>query len=282
MSDYAIEIKNLVKKFDGFTLGPIDLSIPKGAIVGYIGQNGAGKSTSIKLLLGLLKKDLGEIKILGYDNPNSIELKDKIGVVFDDLLVPEEMTLVDLEKFCSRVYSKWDRDFFYQLKKKFNLSEKQVVKSYSRGMRMKLSMAVALSHNAEILILDEATSGLDPIVREEILDFLLDFMQDENHTILISSHILSDLEKVADYIAFINDGKVLFVEAKDELKENYGICTLSNEEVQTLDKKAIIGRRIHSFGQDLLVKRNLVPDGIRLQKPSIEDIMIYFVKGDKG
>lgn len=282
MSDYAIEINNLVKKFDDFTLGPINLSIPKGTIVGYIGQNGAGKSTTIKLLLGLLMKDSGEIKILGYDNPNSIELKDKIGVVFDDLLVPEEMTLVDLEKFCSKVYSKWDREFFYQLKKKFNLSEKQTIKSYSRGMRMKLSMAVALSHNAEILILDEATSGLDPIVREEILDFLLDFMQDENHTILISSHILSDLEKVADYIAFINDGKILFVEAKDELKENYGICTLSNEEVQTLDKKAIIGRRIHSFGQDLLVKRSLVPDGIRLQKPSIEDIMIYFVKGDKG
>ena len=281
MSDYAIEIKNLVKKFDGFTLGPIDLSIPKGTIVGYIGQNGAGKSTTIKLLLGLLKKDLGEIKILGYDNPNSIELKDKIGVVFDDLLVPEEMTLVDLEKFCSRVYSKWDREFFYQLKKKFNLSEKQAIKSYSRGMRMKLSMAIALSHNAEILILDEATSGLDPIVREEILDFLLDFMQDENHTILISSHILSDLEKVADYIAFINDGKVLFVESKDELKENYAICTLSNEEVKNLDEEAIIGRRIHAFGQEMLVKRNFIPDGIRLQKPSIEDIMIYFLKGDK-
>ena len=281
MSDFAIEIKNLVKKFDDFTLGPIDFSIPKGSIVGYIGQNGAGKSTTIKLLLGLLKKDSGEIKILGYDNPNSLELKDKIGVVFDDLLVPEEMTLVDLEKFCSRVYSKWDREFFYQLIKKFNLSEKQAIKSYSRGMRMKLSMAVALSHKAEILILDEATSGLDPIVREEILDFLLDFMQNENHTILISSHILSDLEKVADYIAFINDGKVLFVETKDELKENYGICTLSNEEVENLDEEAIIGRRIHSFGQELLVKRNLVPDGIRLQKPSIEDIMIYFVKGGK-
>ena len=194
MSNYAIEIKNLVKKFDGFTLGPIDLSIPKGTIVGYIGQNGAGKSTTIKLLLGLLKIDSGEIKILGYDNPNSIELKDKLGAVFDELLVPEEMTLVDLEKFCSRVYSKWDREFFYQLKEKFNLSEKQAIKNYSRGMRMKLSMAVALSHNAEILILDEATSGLDPIVREEILDLLLDFMQEENHTILISSHILSDLE----------------------------------------------------------------------------------------
>ena len=281
MSNYAIEIKNLVKKFDGFTLGPIDLSIPKGTIVGYIGQNGAGKSTTIKLLLGLLKIDSGEIKILGYDNPNSIELKDKLGVVFDELLVPEEMTLVDLEKFCSRVYSKWDREFFYQLKKKFNLSEKQTIKNYSRGMRMKLSMAVALSHNAEILILDEATSGLDPIVREEILDLLLDFMQEENHTILISSHILSDLEKVADYIAFINDGKVLFVETKDELKENYGICTLSNEEVENLDEEAIIGRRVHSFGQELLVKRNVIPDGITLQKPSIEDIMIYFVKGDK-
>lgn len=281
MNNYAIEIKNLVKKFDGFTLGPIDLSIPKGTIVGYIGQNGAGKSTTIKLLLGLLKIDSGEIKILGYDNPNSIELKDKLGVVFDELLVPEEMTLVDLEKFCSRVYSKWDREFFYQLKKKFNLSGKETIKNYSRGMRMKLSMAVALSHNAEILILDEATSGLDPIVREEILDFLLDFMQEENHTILISSHILSDLEKVADYIAFINDGKVLFVETKDELKENYGICNLSNEEVKNLDKEAIIGRRVHSFGQELLVKRNLIPDGITLQKPSIEDIMIYFVKGDK-
>ena len=281
MNNYAIEIKNLVKKFDGFTLGPIDLSIPKGTIVGYIGQNGAGKSTTIKLLLGLLNRDSGEMKILGVDDPNSIELKDKLGVVFDELLVPEEMTLVDLEKFCSRVYSKWNKDFFYQLKEKFNLSEKQMIKNYSRGMRMKLSMAVALSHNAEVLILDEATSGLDPIVREEILDLLLDFMQNENHTILISSHILSDLEKVADYIAFINDGKVLFVETKDELKENYGICTLSNEEVKNLDEEAIIGRRVHSFGQELLVKRNLIPNGITLQKPSIEDIMIYFVKGDK-
>ena len=159
MNNYAIEIKNLVKKFDGFTLGPIDLSIPKGTIVGYIGQNGAGKSTTIKLLLGLLNRDSGEMKILGVDDPNSIELKDKLGVVFDELLVPEEMTLVDLEKFCSRVYSKWNKDFFYQLKEKFNLSEKQMIKNYSRGMRMKLSMAVALSHNAEILILDELQVG---------------------------------------------------------------------------------------------------------------------------
>ena len=281
MSNYAIEIKDLIKQFDNFMLGPINLTIPKGTIVGYIGQNGAGKSTTIKLLLGLLNKDSGEIKILDEINPNSVALKDKLGIVFDDLLVPEEMTLVDVEKFCSRVYSKWNKNSFYKFKEKFNLPDKKIIKNYSRGMKMKLSMAVALSHNAELLILDEATSGLDPIVREEILDLLLDFMQDENHTILISSHILSDLEKVADYIAFINDGKILFMETKDELKENYGICTLSNEEVASIDEEAIVGRRIHSFGQELLVKKNLIPNGIIFQKPSIEDIMIYFVKGVK-
>lgn len=281
MSNYAIEIKDLVKQFDNFKLGPINLTIPKGTIVGYIGQNGAGKSTTIKLLLGLLNKDSGEIKILDEINPSSVGLKDKLGIVFDDLLVPEEMTLIDVEKFCSRVYSKWNKNSFYKFKEKFNLPEKKIIKNYSRGMKMKLSMAVALSHNAELLILDEATSGLDPIVREEILDLLLDFMQDENHTILISSHILSDLEKVADYIAFINDGKILFMETKDELKENYGICTLSNEEVASIDEEAIVGRRIHSFGQELLVKKNLIPNGIIFQKPSIEDIMIYFVKGVK-
>lgn len=279
MSKYAIEIKDLVKTFDSFKLGPINLSIPKGTIVGYIGQNGAGKSTTIKLLLGLLRKNSGEIRILDEENPYNIEIKDRIGVVFDDLLVPEEMTLVDVEKFCSRVYSKWDKNLFYELIGKFNLPQKKIIKNYSRGMKMKLSMGVALSHNAELLILDEATSGLDPIVREEILDLLLDFMQDENHTILISSHILSDLEKVADYIAFIHDGKILFMETKDELKENYGVCTLSNEEVNNIDERAIIGRRVHSFGQELLVKKNLIHDGIELQKPSIEDIMIYFVKG---
>ena len=281
MSNYAIKIKDLIKQFDNFMLGPINLTIPKGTIVGYIGQNGAGKSTTIKLLLGLLNKDSGEIKILDEINPNSVALKDKLGIVFDDLLVPEEMTLIDVEKFCSRVYSKWNKNSFYKFKEKFNLPEKKIIKNYSRGMKMKLSMAVALSHNAELLILDEATSGLDPIVREEILDLLLDFMQDENHTILISSHILSDLEKVADYIAFINDGKILFMETKDELKENYGICTLSNEEVASIDEEAIVGRRVHSFGQELLVKKNLIPNSIIFQKPSIEDIMIYFVKGAK-
>lgn len=280
MINNAIEIQNLVKEFNDFKLGPINISIPKGTIVGYIGQNGAGKSTTIKLLLGLLNKDSGIIKIFDSQDYNSIQIKDSLGVVFDDLLFPEEMNLLDVERFCSRVYSKWDKVFFNNLKDKFNLPSEKMIKNYSRGMRMKLSIAIALSHNAEILILDEPTSGLDPIVREEILDLLLDYMQDENHTILISSHILSDLEKIADYIAFINEGRVLFFETKEDLEENYALCNLSDKEVENIDDEAIVGRRVHSFGQQLLVKRDLVPNGITLQKPSIEDIMVYFVKGE--
>lgn len=280
MSKYAIEIKDLVKTFDGFKLGPLNLAIPKGTIVGYIGQNGAGKSTTIKLILGLLRKDSGEMRILDEENPDSLEVKDKLGVVFDDLLMPEEMTLIDIERFCCGVYSQWDKSLFFGFVRKFNLPSQKIIKNYSRGMKMKLSTAIALSHNAKLLLLDEATSGLDPVVREEILDLLLDFMQDENHTILISSHILSDLEMVADYIAFIDKGKILFMETKDELKENYGIYAASHEEVKSIDRDAIVGRRVHSFGQELLVKKSLVPAGIHLQKPSIEDIMIYLAKGE--
>lgn len=276
----AIEIKNLTKNFKDFKLGPINFSIPKGTIVGFIGQNGAGKSTTIKLILGLLKIDDGEISILGEKNTKEIEIKDKIGVVFDDLFLSEEMTLSDAEKFCSRVYSMWDDKKFYFFINKFNLNNKQIIKSYSRGMKMKLSMAIALSHNAEILILDEATSGLDPVVREEILDLLLDFIQDENHSILISSHILSDLEKIADYITFIHKGKIMFMERKDFLEEGYGICSLRNEDAEIIDPNAIVGRRIHSFGQELLVKKKLVPSEILIHKPSIEDIMIYYIKGE--
>jgi ABC superfamily ATP binding cassette transporter, ABC protein len=184
-----------------------------------------------------------------------------------------------LEKFCSMVYDEWDREVFFQYKTKFKLPEKQQIKSYSRGMRMKLSIAMALSHNAELLVLDEATSGLDPIVRDEILDMLMDFMQDENHSILISSHILSDLEKIADYIAFINDGKILLMEEKDRLEDDYAICMLSNEDIQNLDQRAIIGKRVNSFGAEVLVKRAMVPKNLNMKKPSIEEIMLYFVKG---
>ena len=281
MSEYAVEIREVEKGFNQFTLGTLNFCIPKGVIVGYIGQNGAGKSTTIKLILGLLKPDNGSIKVLGVEDVNKSGIKDKIGVVFDDLFLPEEIRIKDVERLGKNIYSKWDSKSFEMYKQKFNLPEAQLVKNYSRGMKMKLSMAIALSHNAELLILDEATSGLDPVVREEILDILLEFMQLENHTILISSHILSDLEKVADYIAFIDNGKLLFVEEKDELKENYGIIAISDEQLCKIDKKAIVGMRSHAFGKELLVKRNLIPENLKFTKPSIEDIMVYYLQGEK-
>jgi len=281
MSEYAVEIREVEKRFNQFTLGALNFCIPKGAIVGYIGQNGAGKSTTIKLILGLLKPDNGSIKVLGVENVNKSRVKDKIGVVFDDLFLPEEIRIKDVERLGENIYSKWDSKSFEMYRQRFNLPEAQLIKNYSRGMKMKLSMAIALSHNAELLILDEATSGLDPIVREEILDILLEFMQLENHTILISSHILSDLEKVADYIAFIDNGKLLFMEEKDELKENYGIIAISDEQLCKIDKKAIVGMRSHAFGKELLVKRNLIPESLKFTKPSIEDIMVHYLKGEK-
>lgn len=281
MNEYAVEIEGLEKVFDQFNLGPLDLKIPKGTIVGYIGQNGAGKSTTIKLILGLLKPDNGDIKLLGQSIKNNSRLKDDIGIVFDDLFLPEELKLSDIERFCSRAYKNWDKNQFTSYCANFNLLKNQIIKNYSRGMKMKLSIAMAMSHKAKLLLLDEATSGLDPVVREEILDILLDFMQDEDHTILISSHILSDLEKIADYIAFIDKGRLLFVESKDDLKDKYGVCSLSDNKLKELDKEAIIGIRKHAFGNDVLVNRNLIPADLVFERPSIEDIMIYFVKGDR-
>ena len=275
----AIELRGVTKRFSDFTLGPIDLAIPKGSIVGYIGQNGAGKSTTLKRILGLLTADAGEITVLGEKNPKDAYVKDRLGVVFDDLHVPEELTVTDIEAFCRRVYMAWDREKFMDHIARFALPKKKAVKDFSRGMRMKLSLAIALSHGAELLLLDEATSGLDPIVRDEILEELMDFMQDEMHTILMSSHITSDLEKVADYIAFIDHGKLLFFSPKDELVETYGLVSLSNEEMAALDPRAVVGMRTHAFGKEALVVRNLVPSDLRVEKPSIEDIMIYLSKG---
>lgn len=281
MNNYAIEVENLEKKFDKFSLGPINLKIPKGSIVGYIGRNGAGKSKTIKLILNLLKTDNGKIRVLGEDIENNYKIKDKIGVVFDDLFLPEELKINDINSFLKDIYTKWDENLFMKYVNKFNLSNDTIIKNYSRGMRMKLSIAIALSHKANLLILDEATSGLDPIVREEILDIILEFMQEEENTVLISSHILSDLEKIADYIAFIDDGKILFFEEKDELKDKYGICSLSDEDLEKLNPSSVIGIRKHAFGNEALVKKDDIANEINFQKPSIEDIMIYFLKGDK-
>lgn len=276
----AIEIKGLRKKYGSFELGPLDLSIPRGCLVGYIGENGAGKTTTLKAILGLVRPDAGEIKLLGRNLPLADQqVMNRVGVVFDDLHLPGDMSVKEAGVHARLSFASWQEETFQKFLQDFALPSKQKIKTLSRGMKVKLSLALALSHQAELLILDEATSGLDPVVRDEILDLLLDFLQDENHSVLISSHILSDLEKAADYIAFLHQGKILFMEEKDRLVERFALCSLDNETAQALDPAAIVGRRQHAFGQDLLVRRDLMPAGIKLSKPSIEDIMIFVIKG---
>ena len=276
----AIKIKNLRKKFGNFRLGPLDLEVKKGAITGFIGENGAGKSTTIKLILDVISRDGGTIEIFGKDIGDlSVDEKYKLGFVFDDLFLPGSMKVDEIEKMHSLLYKDyWEEGTFYEFVENFSLPNNIPISAYSRGMKMKLGLALAMSHGAEILILDEPTSGLDPVVRDDFLDILLDFIQDEDHTVLISSHILSDLEKIADYIAFIHKGELIFNEEKDGLSEKYGLVSLGDEEFESLDKNALVGVRKHQFGRECLVKREKMPDGFDMQKPSIEDIMVYMIK----
>ncbi|ACV28244.1 Daunorubicin/doxorubicin resistance ATP-binding protein DrrA [Anaerococcus prevotii] len=275
-----LSLRQVEKQFDNFHLGPLDLDIKRGSVLGLIGENGAGKSTSIRLILSNIEEKEGEIYIFGKKKKDLTENeRKKIAFVFDDLYLPQDMNLRQVEKFHSLFFgSLWESNMFWNLVEKFDLPKDKDLKLFSRGMQMKTSLILALSHNADLLILDEATSGLDPIARDDILDLLLDFIQDENKSILISSHILSDLEKIADEIAFIHKGKIIFLENKEDLKEKYGIATLSKDEFESLDKRAIVGVRKHSFGIECLIEKSLVPEGLDMDKARIEDIMVFMIK----
>ncbi|MDY3051721.1 MAG: ABC transporter ATP-binding protein [Ndongobacter sp.] len=279
----CIELNNVVKRYKSFTLGPLTFQIPMGCIVGYIGENGAGKSTTIKLLLGLVHPDQGDIRLFEQDARKNIpDLHDRIGFVFDELTLPNDLRIHQAEKMCRLFYRHWESDTFHRYLEHFSLSPSSAVKTLSRGMKMKLSLAIALSHRAELLLFDEATSGLDPVVRDEILDILLEYVQDETHTVLISSHILSDLEKIADYVAFLHKGRLLFMESKETLGEKYALCFVTDAAARAaIDPKAILGSRKSSFGEELLVERALMPSSAGLTRPSIEEIMIYLLKGEQ-
>lgn len=276
-----LEIKDLNKKYDNFNLSNINLSLPKGCIMGFIGENGAGKSTTIKLILNLIFRDSGKINIMGLDNiKNEKQLKENVGVVFDESNFPEYMRASDVGLIMKSIYRNWDCAVYKSYLDKFSLPKNTVVKDYSRGMKMKLSIAVALSHHAKLLILDEATSGLDPIIRDEILDVFMEFIQDEEHAIFLSSHITSDLEKIADYITFIHKGKIVFSESKDSLLNDYGILKCSNADYSRIDKNAILGCRKNQFGVDALVLKNKVKGNYTIDRASIEDIMLFHIKGE--
>lgn len=277
-----IEIKKLNKSFTGFQLKDVDFNLKSGTIMGLIGENGAGKTTIIKSILGLINPDSGDISIFGQKLSN--DLKEDIGVVLDDGFFSDYLDVSRLNKIMGSIYKNWDDEVYHYYLKRFNLPENKKIKDFSRGMKMKLGIALALSHHPKLLILDEPTSGLDPIVRDELLDIFLEFIQDENKAILVSSHITSDLEKVADYITFVKDGEILMSEEKDTLLYEYGICRCSLEDLAGIDKKFVIKYKRGQYGVDVLVKdlsefriqyKNLVVD-----KPTLDEIMLLQIRGE--
>ncbi len=284
--DNILEIKNLNKKYDNFSLKNINIELPKGMIMGLIGENGAGKSTTIKAILNTIKRDSGEIKIFGKDNKKSEkEIKEDIGVVFDDSFLSEYLSPLDINKIMKNVYKNWDQDLFFKYIEDFKLPKNKASKDYSSGMKMKLKIATCLSHHPKLLILDEPTSGLDPVARAEILDIFQDFIQDENKGIFVSSHITSDLEHIADYITFISNGEIIFTKTRDELLENCGIVKCSEDEFKNIKSEDYIKYKRNKYEYDVLVENkyefkkkyeiNII------DKPSIDDIMVIYIKGEK-
>ena len=280
----VIELSHIQKSFGDFAIRDLNLTVPAGTICGLVGENGAGKSTTIRLLMGALRPDAGAARVLGADvsSPEFLQVKEDVGVVLDEAYFPESLNAVQVGKIMAATYRRWDQAAYDGCLKRFDLPGNKQFKDFSRGMRMKLAIAVALSHQPKLLVLDEATAGLDPIVRDEILDIFNEFTREEDHSILISSHILSDLEKLCDYIAFLHKGQLLFCEEKDRLLEEHGIFEGSRENLDYLLPEAIVAREENRYGGvRALVKRELAPAGFHLEKPTVEDIVLFLVKGAK-
>lgn len=277
----AIEVRNLCKGYKDFALENISFELPSGCIMGLVGENGAGKSTTIKLIMNAAKKDSGEIFVLGVDNTSKAFdlLKEDIGVVLDEAYFPEVITAKNVDSIMKNTYTHWDSAKFFGLVKKFGLPDKKPFKEFSRGMKMKLSIATSLSHNPRLLILDEATGGLDPIVRDEILDIFNDFTRDETHSVLISSHIVSDLEKICDYVGFIHNGKMLLCEEKDRLLEEYAMVKMTKSDFADIPDIAVKGKKVTDYGVEALVEKSKISSSFVTERPTLEDIILMLVKG---
>ena len=276
----AIEMKHVTKTYQTFSLNDVSLTLPSGCIMGLVGENGAGKSTTVKLLMNAASRDGGEILVLGKDNRTKDfrEAKEDIGVVLDEACFPEVLNLRQVNKVMRHTYRNWQEEAFFEYARRFELSERKKFKEYSRGMKMKLAIAVALSHQPKLLILDEATSGLDPVVRDEILDIFNDFTREEDHSVLISSHIISDLEKISDYIAYLHRGKLLFCDEKDMLMEKYGILHVTGKNIADVPKEAVLGRREGKYATEMFVEREKISGAFEMERAGIEDIMLFLSK----
>lgn len=282
-----LEVKNLRKKYNGFELKDINLELPKGMIMGLIGENGAGKTTTIKSILNLIKIDKGEIKIFGLNiKENEKKIKEDIGVVLDDGFFSEYLNPADINKIMRKMYKNWDEKLYFKYLEDFKLPKNKISKEFSSGMKMKLKIAVALSHHPKLLILDEPTSGLDPVARSEILDIFQDFIQNEDNSIFVSSHITSDLEHIADYITFINEGKIVLSKTRDQLLEMYGIVKCSKSEFEKINKNDYVKFKVNRYEYDVLVedksKFKRKYDFKIIDKPTLDDIMLIYIKGEKS
>ena len=275
----AIEIKDLCKTYGDFTLDHLNLTLPGGCIMELVGENGAGKSTTIRLMMQMIQRDAGTITLLGKNIDDMDPLtKEDIGVVMDEVGFPLCLKTEEIGKIMQLTFHNWDQDQYEQLVHQFNIPFNKQFKDFSRGMKMKAGIAVALSHHAKLLILDEATSGLDPVVRDEVLDILNEFTRDENHSILISSHIVSDLEKCCDYIAFLHRGRLLLCQEKDVLLASYGIVNMTPAQLADLPSSSILHQKNTGYGIQALVKRDAIPDGISISPITIEELFVQLVK----
>ncbi len=282
----VIEIKELKKNYPDFSLTIDELKIPSGVVIGLIGENGAGKTTFIKSILNIIKKDSGTIKIFNKNlEEQELDIKKDIGVVLDNSFIPENLRPKDINMVMKEIYDNWDTELFYKYLKDFKIKDNQILKTMSKGMRKKVEIATSLSHHPKLLILDEATSGLDPIVRNEVLDIFLDFIQDEDHTVILSTHITSDLEHIADYIIFINNGEIVLEKERNEILDNYGILKCDIDAFDSIDKKDIVRYKKTKYNYEILVDdktsckkkyKNYVIDNITL-----EDLMLLIIKGGK-
>lgn len=275
----AVEVKGLTKKYEGFLLNDISFTLPYGCIMGLVGENGAGKSTTIKLLLGMASKDGGSIKILGKDI--SEVSKDDIGVVFDECRFHEAFTAKDINSVLKNTFKRWNEKEFFDCLRKFDVPMDKKIREFSRGMKMKISIAAAICHDAKLLLLDEPTAALDPVVRDEILDLFYDFISDEKRSIIISSHIVSDLEKICDYIAFMHKGRMILCEEKDSLLSECRLAQMSEAEFESLDKSDIIGSRKTSFGITAVIKEKAAAKVKNTQQINLEDLFVYMIRGER-
>lgn len=278
----AIELKDVCKAYSGFCLDHINLTLPSGCVMGLIGENGAGKSTTIKLILDMVHKDSGSITLLGQDNTqNTRLLKEDVGVVMDELGMPDCLNIKQVGNIMANTFCRWDMQYYRDLINRFDLPWDKQFKQFSKGMKMKLAIAIAMSHHSKLLLLDEPTGGLDPVVRDEVVDMFYEFTRDESHSILISSHIVSDLEKLCDYIAFLHRGKLLLCEEKDRLLEEYGVVHGTQQQIDQIDPLAVVYRQDKPYEVQAVVKKSGVLSDMQVSPIGLEELFVFMVKGER-